>query len=139
MSDQVESPIIKYGKGSYFVPADRDPWPHEIMSAKALAKAGYTVVFLSEKGDKTICDAKMGGQEWEFKSPKTDKLSQIENNLKKATKKTGYIVVDSYRIRNLPDKKIQQYLITRFKDNKSIKRLLYINRKREIIDISVLI
>lgn len=132
---QVESPTVKYGRGSYFVPADRDPWPHEIKTAKALAKAGYKIKFLSETGDSLKCDAEIDNEAWEFKAPRTDKMNQIQNNLKKANKKTAFIIIDSCRIKSLPDKKIQNYLAERLKNQKSIKKLLYINRKREIVDI----
>ena len=126
-------------KGSYFVPADRSPWPHEIRTAKALARAGYTVVFLSETGDKPKCDVEIDGEEWEFKSPKTNKLNQIQNNIKIANRKTPFIVIDSSRIKKLPDIVVQKYLTERLKKQKSIKKLLFVNRKREVIDISRLI
>jgi hypothetical protein len=139
MNDKVESPNIKYGRGSYFVPAGRKLWPHEIKSAEALAGAGYTVKFLDEAGDKTVPDAEINGMLYELKSPKTDKLNQIQNNLKKANRKTPYIIIESCRIIKLPDSKVQKYLAQRFGEQRTIRGLLYINRRREIVDISSLV
>jgi len=129
----------KRGKGSYFVPAGRVLWSHEQKSAEALALAGYKVDFLDETGSNEAADAVILGKKFEIKSPKTDKLNQIQNNLKRANRKTPYIIIDSCRIKKLPDTKVQKFLIKRFKNQKSIKELWYINRKREIVDISKLI
>ncbi|MCL2037682.1 hypothetical protein FWG95_01610 [Candidatus Saccharibacteria bacterium] len=71
-----------------------------------------------------------------MKSPNTDKTKQIEKNLQRASKKVPYVIIDSCRIKKLPDSKIQKFLIERFKAQKSIKELWYINRKREVVDIS---
>lgn len=75
----------------------------------------------------------MMGVKWEIKSPKTDKLSTIERNLKKATKQSGNVILDSCRLDKLHDTTIQK-----FKQQKAIKRLIFINKKREAVDISTL-
>jgi hypothetical protein len=76
---------------------------------------------------------------WEMKPPTTDKLKQIENNLKKANRQSNNIVIDSQRVRHIPDKKIQAFLLARLQSQKSIERLLFVNRRREVIDINALI
>jgi hypothetical protein len=50
------------------------------------------------------------------------------------------MIVDSQRVIKLPDAKVQNFLVRRLKSNrKSIKRLIFINKRREIIDIDGLI
>jgi len=136
---QVEEPVIKYRKGSYFVPAGRILWLHERKTAEALAAAGYEVEFIDETGVNEVPDVIIQGKQFEIKSPNTNKMNQIQNNLKRANRKTSYIIIDSCRIKKLPDTKVQKFLAERFKNqNKTIKELWYINRQREIVDISKL-
>jgi hypothetical protein len=63
-------------KGEIRIPAGLTVWQHELITAEALAKAGYLVEFLptdSRKNAKSP-DIVMKEEEWELKSPKTDKL-----------------------------------------------------------------
>lgn len=60
-------------------------------------------------------------------------------NLKRANRQSENIIIDSYRIKHLPDKKIERYLLDRFRVQKSIKRLLFVNRQRKVIDIGSLV
>jgi len=120
---QVEEPVVEYRKGSYFVPAGRILWPHERKSAEALAAAGYKVEFIDETGDKEVPDVIIQGKKFEIKSPFTDKTKQIQNNLTKANHKTPYIVIDSCRIKKLPDTKVQKYLAKQLTMVKTIKAL----------------
>jgi len=136
---QVKEPVVKYRKGSYSVPAGRILWPHERKTAEALATAGYKVEFIDETGDEEVPDVIILGKKFEIKSPFTDKTKQIEKNLQRASKKVPYVIIDSCRIKKLPDTKVQKFLAERFKAQKTIKELWYINRKREIVDISTLV
>lgn len=132
----------KSNKGEIRIPADVDNvWEHEARTAHALAKAGYVVEFLPAKNnnDAKSPDIFMDGVKWEIKAPKTGKLSAVERNLKKAYKQSANIVFDSQRMGRLPDKSIQKELIKQFCLTKKMERLLFVNRKRETIDISTLI
>lgn len=126
---------------SIIIPGDVYVWPHELKSVQSLANAGYDVEFLRTlKNDRAKSpDIIMDKLLWEIKSPKTDKLSAIERNLKRATKQSENIIIDSRRMVKLHDNSIQKMLIKKYKEQKTIKRLLFINRKREVIDISTLI
>jgi len=106
-----------------------------------LAKAGYVVEFLPTKEIRNAKspDILMDGEKWEIKSPTAQKLSAVERNLKRAYRQSTNIVFDSHRMGRLPDKSIQKELAKQFVLTKNIKHMLFINRKRKVIDISTLI
>ncbi len=108
---------------------------------RSLAQAGYVVEFLPTKDikDTKSPDILMDGEKWELKTPKTDKLSAIERNLKRATKQSGNVVIDSHRLRKIHDSSVQEFLVRKFSQQKTIKKLLFVNRKHQVIDISNLI
>jgi hypothetical protein len=81
----------------------------------------------------------MNGKKWEIKSPRAQKLSAVERNLKRAYHQSTNIVFDSRRMGHLPDKVIQKELIKQFKLTKNIKRMLFVNRKSKVIDIGALV
>jgi hypothetical protein len=127
--------------GKVIEPAHCNIRDHERRTAKAIAATGLVVEFVPESTrDLTKSpDIIVEGLRWEMKSPKTDKWNQIQNNLKKANRQSKYIIIDSQRIKHLPDKSIQNFLLERYKKQKSIKRLLFVNRKRQVIDIANLV
>lgn len=122
-------------------PAGINVWRHELLTADALATAGYIVEFLPTKDIKNTKspDVLMNGEKWELKAPKTDKLSAIERNPKRATKQSSNIVIDSHRLRKIRDSTVQAFLLQKLKQQKTIKKLLFVNRKHQVIDISKLI
>lgn len=115
-------------------------WSHELSTANALLNAGYDVEFLRAKdGNRSKSpDILMDGSKWEIKSPTASKLSAVERNLKKAYHQSTNIIFDSHRMSRLPDRSVQKELIKQFVLTKKIKRLLFVNRKRKVIDISKL-
>ncbi len=116
-------------------------WHHELITADALSGAGYEVEFLHAKSTEysKSPDILMDGNEWEIKSPTASKLSAVERNLKKAYKQSNNIIFDSHRMGRLPDKSIQKELVKQFKLTKNIERIIFVNRKRQIVDIRKLI
>lgn len=127
--------------GEIRIPATVDTlWKHEISTAHALAKAGYSVEFLPTKNTSNTKspDVLMDGLKWEIKAPKTDKITAIERNLKRANKQSVYIIIDSERLHSLQDRTVERFLVRKFKQQKTIKRLIFVNRKRQVIDISTL-
>jgi len=111
---------------------------HVRRTAKAIASAGLTVEFVpaSDKDSTKSPDVIIGGKHWEMKSPKTIKMSQIEKNLKRASKQSKNIIIDSQRIKYIPDKKIQAFLVEKLQMQKSIEHLIFVNRQREVVDIN---
>ena len=130
----------KQRKGETRIPAGLSVWQHELETANALATAGFIVEFLKTKTVKNTKspDIAMAGFKWEIKSLIAYKLSEVERNLKRAYHQSESIIFDSHRMGKLPDKSIQKELEKQFKLTKKVKRLLFINRKREVIDISKL-
>jgi len=129
------------GRSEIRIPANlQNIWDHEIITARALSKAGYTVEFLAAANTKDAKspDILMDGELWEMKAPKTDKLSAIERNLKRATRQSSNIIIDSHRLRKIHDQTVQHFLIKKFRQQRTISKLVFINRKREVIDISQL-
>jgi hypothetical protein len=129
-------------KGAVIIPSDaRNIWPHELRTAQALADVGYSVTFLPEStidGVKTP-DVEIDGKKFEMKSPRTDKTTQVEKNLKKASAQSPNIIIDSQRVKRIQDNVLQKYLANRYEENKSIKNLLFVNRRREVVDIAGLV
>ncbi|TAH33838.1 hypothetical protein EYC58_00135 [Candidatus Saccharibacteria bacterium] len=127
--------------GKIIIPHGVNVWHHELLTADALAGAGYTVEFLATDAIQHAKspDVLIDGERWEMKSPKTDKLSAIERNLKKATKQSGNIIIDSHRMGKLRDTSIQKLLIQKYRQQKTIKKLFFVNRKRQVIDISTVV
>ena len=127
--------------GKLIIPYGTNVWHHELLTAETLAGAGYTVEFLPANSTRYAKspDVLIDGQKWEMKSPKTDKLSAIERNLKRATRQSGNVIIDSHRMSKIHDSSVQKLLIQKYKQQKTVKKLLFINRKRQVIDISTMI
>lgn len=114
--------------------------PHEMHSALALGKAGYEVRFLAPRIISKTADAYVNGVLFEFKSPEGSSSRSIEHILKKAAKQSPNLVIDSSRVKNMRDRSIQNFLITWLKSNRTgIKRILFVNRSGDVIDINGLI
>lgn len=114
--------------------------PHEINTALALGKAGYKVVFLKPHNDLKTADAYANGIQSEFKSSEGSKSRTIEHVIKKAAKQSENLVFDSCRMKNIRDQSIQNFLIKLLKTNRiGIKRILFVNRNRDVVDINKLI
>ena len=128
-------------KGSIIIPANASPWKHELKTAHVLARHGYIVEFMatSTGHEAKTADVLIDGESYEIKSPTASKLSAVERNLKRAYHQSAHIIFDSRRMKRLPDKSIQKELIKQFALTKNIRRILFVNRKHEVIDISTLI
>jgi len=124
--------------GYYIVPKGVDPWPQELFVAKIFKEAGHVVEFIPEASHKTP-DIKLDGVEYEIKSPRSNRIAAVEQNLKRASAKCPNIILDSNRMKNIPDRSIQSYLVKQLKTQKAIKKILFVNREHKIIDINNLI
>lgn len=129
---------MSHKPGKVIIPASVSPWDHELKTAHTLAQHGFTVEFVAVSNDHKAktADVVIDGVLYEIKSPKTDKLSAVERNLKRATKQSGNIIIDSRRMSKLHDATIQKVLAQKLKQQKTIKKILFVNRKHQVIDIS---
>ena len=126
-------------KRKIIVPPDRRPWPHEIRVAEILYSAGYYVEFIPESSIGTA-DILLNGIEYEIKSPKTNNTNTLEHRLKEAIRSQSCnIIIDSSRLKNMPDYKLQRWLVNRCKLQPQIKRMIFINKRGQIIDIKTLV
>ena len=123
-------------RGVYIAPG-RNPWPHELRTAKVLALAGYYVEFLPENNLHSP-DIRLNGIEYEIKSPETDKNSSLEQTLRAALKQCPNIIIDSSRMK-MHDDRVRAFLVKKCREQKQIKKMLFITKRSEIIDIFGLI
>lgn len=121
--------------GEIIVKSGIDVWPHEMRTAQALANAGYKVTFLKRNLDeyKRTPDIKIDETLWEIKSPKSNKLKRVERTLRDAIHQSSYVVYDSQRIKSLNDNQIMQELRKWARDLNSLKGLIFVNKKRDVI------
>ena len=125
-------------KGRVVIPADANPWPHEVQVAKILALSGHSVEFIPEANLKTP-DIYLDGTMYEIKSPITNNPKKIIRNVKRALEKCPNVVIDSSRVRGLRDDAIQRTLKNKVKDLAGLKNLIFINKRGQIVDIIALV
>ena len=125
-------------KGRVVTPADANPWPHEQRVAKILALAGHYVEFIPEANLKTP-DIYLDNTMYEIKSPITDNPKKIIRNMKRALEKCPNVIIDSARVKGLRDDVIQRSLKNKVNDLPGLKKLLFINKRGQIVDIMALV
>lgn len=125
-------------RGKVVVPANANPWPHELRVAKILALAGYAVEFIPETNTRTA-DILLDGIEFEIKSPKSANANSLEHILKKAVKQSCNIIIDTSRMKNVRDDNTRRFLINQVRIRRQINNLIMITKQGQIIDISALV
>lgn len=125
-------------KGRIVTPADANPWPHEQRVAKILALSGRYVEFIPETNLKTP-DIYLDNIMYEIKSPITNDLKKIIRNVKRALEKCPNVIIDSSRVKDQRDDAILRTLKNKVGDLPKLKRLLFINKRGQVIDIMTLI
>ncbi len=115
------------------------PEKHELYTAEALSRPYGRIVFKKPVNRYKIksADIEMAHLLWEIKAPKTHTFDGIEQALKRATKQSENIILDSFRIRILRDTAIFNFLTKKAYTQKTIKRLIFVNRKRQVLEIKI--
>ena len=131
---------MKKGKkpiGKVIIPSGVNVWPHELKTVQALSAEGWVIEFLSKNQHsyESSADIKMGNLEWEIKAPISNKLTSIERNLRRGSKQSENIIFDSRRMKRVPDEAILREVRTKAQHIKKLKRIIFINRHGQIIDI----
>ena len=128
---------MQKSRGNISVAPGANVWPHEMDTAKALADAGYSVEFVmrSEEQRAKSADALIDGELWEMKAPRSGKASAVDKNVRKALHQAKCIVFDSRRMKNMPDATVERELRKSVKVLRSVRRLLFVNRNGEVVDI----
>ena len=130
-------PVMSKRQGNIIAPSHFNIQPHELATARAVADAGCNVEFTRRTwGNRvTSADVVINGVVWEMKSPQASDNKAIERNLRKASKQSCNVILDSQRMKGASDTEIERRLRTISAHIKAIRRLWFINRNREIIDI----
>ena len=122
-------------RGKVIVPDGVKPWKHELHTAAVLKAAGHTVKFM-QKGPTHTADIIVDRNiECEMKAPLTDRPKMVMKNVKRALKQSPNVIIDSARIKQLDDEEVEKILRTVAKTQKRLKRLIFINKKQEVVDI----
>lgn len=124
-------------KGTVTREGGAKPKPHEYITAEALADSGYNVRFIPSNVNIGMADCYINNTIFEIKAPEGKTTTCVERNLRKAVDhQSPNIVIDSFRMKNIQDRSIQSFLIERLKRRHGVRRIIFVNRKREAIDIN---
>ena len=124
-------------QGRIIIPGGVNVWPHELRSARALVAVGYVVEFVQVSRIDGVCtaDVIINGQKWEMKAPISGQLASVERNLRRGSKQAENIVFDSRRMKQIPDEAVRRELCIQLHRINRIRRIIFINRHRKVIDI----
>lgn len=126
-------PMIKR-IGNITIVGNANVWPHEMNTARALAKDGHDILFIDNGGKGTgSADVEMDGLAWEIKSPRADNIKAIERNVKRARNQSENVIIDSRRMKRVPDIAIQKALEKYCNEIKGIKHLIFVNRHGNVV------
>lgn len=128
---------MKEKVGNVTIPPDVGIRPHELCTARSLAKAGHEVVFLkkSDVEHRKTPDILMDGVPWEMKAPIAPNARALDRNVRRALRQSSRIVIDARRIKKLPDSVVERELRKYAREMQSIKAMLMIDHHENIIDI----
>ena len=130
--------LMNKSKGKIIREPGLNVWPHEMRAAEALAAAGYTVEFVkkSENDYEKTPDVLINGELWEIKAPKSSLMKRVEKNIRRALLQSNTVIFDCRRMKNIPDTAVERELRTCANGRvKKLRRLIFINRKGNVIDI----
>lgn len=112
-------------RGQIVIDGACEVWPHELLTAEALAKAGYIVEFIPKSNvayNKTP-DVRINGIHYEMKSPTSSHLPVVDKNVKKALSQSTHIVFDSKRMKNAKDTQVLRELEKSIATRRKLKSL----------------
>ena len=72
--------------------------------------------------------------EWELKAPTGSGKRNLQHTISRAIKQSSYIVIDA-RFSKIHISKIKSHLSSEIKKNKQIKRLLLIDKQKNVVEI----
>ena len=124
-------------KGKIIIGQGINVWPHELKTAQAFAAVGKDVEFVRRnEGERmTSADAIIDGLIWEMKAPTADNLKAIERNLKRGRWQSENIIFDCRRMKKVPDAAIEREVRKQAFAVPRIKRLRYVNKHGQVVDI----
>lgn len=120
--------------GKVIIDGACEVWPHELLTAEALAKAGYIVEFIPKSNvayNKTP-DVRINGIHYEMKSPTSSHLPVVDKNVKKALSQSTHIVFDSKRMKNAKDAQVLRELEKSIATRRKLKSLIFVDKRRAV-------
>ncbi|MDR1291804.1 MAG: hypothetical protein LBJ91_00190 [Clostridiales Family XIII bacterium] len=131
--------VTKSSKAKVTIPGDLDNFPerHEVDAAWILARHyDCEVSFLKATDSYKIKspDISINQIPWEIKSPQGKSKYTVRRQLGRASKQSKYIVFDGRRT-SLPDNVLVSRIRDEWKERRSIKRIIFINKSAEVLEI----
>ena len=123
--------------GKIIIPGDVNAWPHERQTAKTLAMHGFNVEFIrkSNRYREHSADVFVDGIKWEFKSPTAKHTRTIFKNLNEATEQAERVVLDSRRMKGVPNEAILREVRKQAFEVADLKEVKYISKIGKLLDI----
>lgn len=124
-------------KSRIIIPGDAYPENHEIATAHVLANLNLgDVEFLVPSRTQGVCtpDITWRGLDWEIKSPVGAGKRMVEGLLRKALRQSKNVIFDNRRSRT-KSLVILKELRRQAKMTHSLKRLVFIDKEEDVIDI----
>lgn len=122
--------------GKIIIPVGMKPRPrqHEIEVAETLAEHFKTDVEFVPTTERNTPDFLIDGVLWELKSPQGRGKNNIQRQLQYASHQSSNVIIDASRSK-MHASKIKREVRYQFKIVKAVKRLLYISKNKEVIEI----
>ena len=123
--------------GKIIKPGDANIWPHEEATANTLTMYGYNVEFIrkSNRDREHSADAYVNKVKWEFKAPTAKHTKTILKNLKEAKWQSDKVILDSRRMKGVPNEAILREVKRSIKEVPEINKLKYISKSGKLVDI----
>lgn len=135
-----KNPIPLKTEGKIITERGVRPKPHEYITAKALSDAGYIVRFVPSSKVIGMADCYINNTLFEIKAPEGKTTACVERNIRKALDhQSPNIVLDSFRMKNIQDRSVQNFLLKRLKLKHGIQRIIFVNKRRKAIDLNSLL
>ena len=129
----------EFNSGKVIIPVGHPnpPAPHEVDVAKILATHYKTTVeFIMPIDDykRKTPDIKMHGVLWEIKTPKGKAKSTISNQLRRGSKQSGNLIIDT-RHTKIKYIEIERRIIFGVSNSKSIKKVILLNKSGKVVEL----
>lgn len=126
--------------GSITIEGGANVWAHELYIAKALANIGHNIRFIPAHNSVHSADAYVDNTIFEFKSPEGSTVKAVERNIVRALDhQSKNIVISTARMKRITDRSVMNYLISRMREGKGLKRLMLVTRDGKAVDINELV
>ena len=119
------------------VPFNLEPEPHGLRIAAVVSEwYRVDVTFLVPRTGYKVKtpDILMRGNEWEIKSPTKFSGSTIEQNLRKATSQSGWVILDTARLKE-SDEFLLAVIAREAKMRKSLRKLIVVDKRGRVVEV----